>query len=64
LKDGITTGQVGLVENSNKLGDLVSEGVRKIATDLPGMDASHRDWVDLAHRLGEVICKRCSDALL
>lgn len=47
--------KVGLVDEPNILGDLVCEGVRKIAEDLPGINSSHRDWADLARRLGEVI---------
>lgn len=47
--------KVGLVNDPTALGDLVSEGVKRISGELPGMDSSHRDWTDLARRLGEVI---------
>ena len=47
--------KVGLVDDPGTLGDLVREGIRKIAEDLPGMDSSHRNWADLARRMGEVI---------
>lgn len=49
--------KVGLVEDPHALGDLVSEGVKRIAADLPAVDASHRDWVEMARRLGEVISR-------
>lgn len=47
--------KVGLVDDPKSLGDLVFEGVKKIAEELPGMNSSHRDWVDLARRLGEIL---------
>ena len=47
--------KVGLVEDSGALGRLVSEGVKSITADLPGSHSSHRDWVEIAHRLAEVI---------
>ena len=49
--------KVGLVEDPHALGNLVSEGVRRIAADLPDVNATHRDWVELARRLGEVISR-------
>ncbi len=49
--------KVGLVEDPHALGDLVSEGVKRIAADLPAVDSSHRDWVEMARRLGEVISR-------
>ena len=49
--------KVGLVEDPHALGNLVSEGVKRIAADLPSVESSHRDWVELARRLGEVISR-------
>ncbi len=49
--------KLGLVEDPHALGNLVSEGVKRIAADLPSVDSSHRDWVELACRLGEVISR-------
>lgn len=49
--------QVGLVDDPKALGSLVSEGVKRIAADLPEAEATHRDWVELARRLGEVISR-------
>lgn len=49
--------KVGLVEDPHALGNLVSEGVKRIAADLPAVGSSHRDWVELARRLGEVISR-------
>jgi hypothetical protein len=46
--------KVGLFDDPDTLGHLVREGIRRIAEDLPGMDSSHRDWADLARRMGEV----------
>lgn len=49
--------KVGLVNDPQALGKLVSEGVRRLAADLPAVDASHRDWVEMARRLGEIISR-------
>jgi hypothetical protein len=49
--------KVGLVEDPHALGNLVSEGVKRIAADLPSVGSSHRDWVEFARRLGEVISR-------
>ncbi|MGR9398870.1 BREX-3 system phosphatase PglZ [Rhizobium leguminosarum] len=49
--------QVGLVDNPQALGSLVSEGAKRIAADLPEVEANHRDWVETARRLGEVISR-------
>lgn len=47
--------KAGIVEDPNTLRELVADGASKIADDLPGLDASHREWTQLARRLGEVI---------
>ena len=49
--------KVGLVEAPNAIGDLVAEGAKKIAEDIPTVDSTHRDWVEFARRLGEVISR-------
>ena len=49
--------KVGLVEDPYALRNLVSEGVKKIAADLPTDQSSHREWIELARRLGEVIAR-------
>lgn len=49
--------KVGLVEDPYALSNLVSEGVTRMAADLPDTNATHRDWVELARRLGEVISR-------
>lgn len=49
--------RVGLVDDPRALGTLVSEGVKRIAANLPAVDSSHRDWVELARRLGEIISR-------
>ena len=49
--------RVGLVEAPNAISDLVAEGAKKIAQDMPTVDSSHRDWVEFARRLGEVISR-------
>lgn len=47
--------RVGLLDNPRALSHLVSEGAKRIATSLPSDGASHRDWVEAARRLGELI---------
>lgn len=49
--------KVGLVDDPHALGNLVSAGVKKIAADMPTAEATHRDWVEMARRLGEVISR-------
>ena len=47
--------KVGLVTDKSSFCELVAEGVRRIANDLPELEASYRDWTDFACRLGEVL---------
>jgi len=47
--------KVGLAADTEALGNLVSEGVKRIAADLPAVGSPHRDWVDMARRLAEII---------
>ena len=49
--------RVGVVDDPQSFGTLVSEGAKKIAADLPTVEATHRDWVETARRLGEVISR-------
>ena len=47
--------RVGIVEDPNALEKLVVEGAMRLADELPTIEASHREWAQLAKRLGEVI---------
>ncbi|MDC1059389.1 BREX-3 system phosphatase PglZ [Planktomarina temperata] len=47
--------RVGLIDDPQALTHLVSEGAKRIATDLPSTSASHRDWVEAARRLAELL---------
>lgn len=47
--------QVGLIDDPKALAHLVSEGAKRNAASLPSEGASHRDWVEAARRLGELI---------
>lgn len=47
--------KVGLVEDPHTQTDLVGQGVRRLAANLPMPGSSHRDWTDFARRLGELI---------
>lgn len=49
--------KVGLVDDPQALGNLVSEGAKRIAADLPSVEATHREWIELARRLGETISR-------
>lgn len=49
--------KVGVVEDPDALAKLVAEGASRLAASLPGIDASHRDWVHASRRLGEVISR-------
>lgn len=49
--------KVGLVDDPRALGELISEGAKRIAADLPAVEASYRDWVEMARRLGEIIAR-------
>lgn len=48
---------VGLVDDPQALGNLVSEGAKRTAADLPSVEATHRDWVEMARRLGEILSR-------
>ena len=47
--------KVGVVEDPDALEKLVVDGVKRLAEALPANDASHREWMQLSRRLGEVI---------
>ena len=47
--------KAGVVEDPDALEKLVVDGVKRLAEALPANDASHREWMQLSRRLGEVI---------
>ncbi len=47
--------RVGIVEDPEALEKLVIEGARRLAAELPSIEASFRDWLQLSRRLGELI---------
>ena len=49
--------KVGLKSDTNVLGDLVAEATKRVSAELPGTDSSHRDWIDFASRLGDIISR-------
>ncbi|MCC5993908.1 MAG: BREX-3 system phosphatase PglZ [Rhodobacteraceae bacterium] len=49
--------KVGLIDDPQAFGDIVSDGAKKIAADLPTNQATYRDWVETARRLGEIISR-------
>lgn len=49
--------KVGLANDPQALGKLVSEGVKRISNDMPTIEATYRDWLEMARRLGEVISR-------
>jgi hypothetical protein len=49
--------KVGIVDDPHALGDLVSEGAKKIAADLPMIQSSYRDWIEAARRIGEILAR-------
>ncbi|HEY8129443.1 MAG TPA: BREX-3 system phosphatase PglZ [Hyphomicrobium sp.] len=49
--------KVGLVQDPGAFGRLVAEGLAKTAANLPTVDSSHRDWVEIARRYAEVISR-------
>jgi len=49
--------KVGLVQDPGAFGRLVAEGVATTAANLPTVDSSHRDWVEIACRYAEVISR-------
>lgn len=48
---------VGIVQDIESQRDLVRDGIQRLAAELPGEDASHRDWVQFSRGLGEVISR-------
>lgn len=49
--------KVGLVDDPQALSRLVVDGANKVAADLPLPEASHRDWIEMARRLGEIVAR-------
>ena len=49
--------RVGVVRDPAALQNLVLEGIKIITQALPSVDASYRDWLQLAQRLAEVIAR-------
>lgn len=49
--------KVGVVRDPLALRNLVADGVRDILNTLPTLESSHRDWIALSQRLGEVISR-------
>jgi len=47
--------KVGVFDDPNALEQLVVDGAVRITADLPNIDASHRDWMQMARRMGETI---------
>lgn len=47
--------RAGLKESGDASGREIVKSVETIGAELPGEDASHRDWIGFAHRLGEAI---------
>ncbi len=50
--------RVGIVEDPNALERLVTEGIQRLAAELPSIDASFRDWLLLSQRLAEAYGER------
>jgi len=49
--------RVGVVRDPAALQNLVLEGIKNITQALPSVDATYRDWLQLAQRLAEVIAR-------
>lgn len=49
--------KVGVVQDPAALQNLVLEGIKSLAQTLPAVDASYRDWLQLAQRLAEIIAR-------
>jgi hypothetical protein len=47
--------RVGVVKDPNALEKLVVDGAIRLAESLPKIEASYREWTELARRLGELI---------
>ena len=49
--------RVGVVRNPGDLRDLVVEGLKALADELPNEHGSHRDWLQYASKLGELLSR-------
>lgn len=49
--------KVGIVQDPLARRNLVADGIKGILDRLPTSDASHRDWIALARRWGEVLAR-------
>lgn len=48
---------VGIVQDPMALRNLVADGIKGILDKLPASDLTHRDWIALARRWGEVLAR-------
>lgn len=49
--------KAGVVRDPASLRNLVFEGIKSLAAEIPTVESSHRDWSHFARRLGEVIAR-------
>lgn len=49
--------KVGIVQDPLALRNLVTDGINSLSQSLPGADASFRDWINTARRLGELLAR-------
>jgi len=47
--------KLGAIQSTTNLRDLVGGGIRSVAAKLPAPEATHKDWIDAAKRLAEII---------
>ena len=47
--------KMGIIDDPHAMEQLVVDGALRIAAELPNIEASQREWVQLAGRLGEII---------
>jgi hypothetical protein len=62
LQQGMPVGipewvKVGVVQDPAALRNLVLEGIKNLLDALPHLGSSHRDWLQLARRFGEILSR-------
>lgn len=49
--------KAGVVQDPGSMGNLVLEGIKNLAGELPASASPYRDWIHFSRRLGEVISR-------
>jgi hypothetical protein len=49
--------KVGIIQDPLSMSNLVADGINSIIQTLPSLESSHRDWINLSLKFGEVLAR-------